>query len=404
MKNLIKFLIPLFFSITSYAQLPVRLTPSSVDSLAAMVGESALLKEGGNTYSNRKDPVDRYVAENDGGHFTIELSHTGSGNSTGLYDFGAKYPANAGVTIPPGRTMFIEGLSIASNQDCKFMFQWGGMPALAGLGAVSSGEYIRPLIGKFIPCNITINEIYTKFNPAFFCSVREQYSAAPTTDPIKITLTFTYRMVDEDRNIDADYTILVIGTSISNGGTVTLPENLYVYKFANWLKDTKGYNVRVINRSVSSSYSTQHENRRKLPYGRYNTFGKKPDIVIYEQGANDIGNSVPTATFAANVTAMANHVKNMWPNAYFLCLSTPGYSLSLPGSHTTLQAYRAANAAAIAAFNRPKTRWVSESYAWDEVTQGATNTTDSVHPNDAGHGLIATGLINHWINNNLSLP
>ena len=342
-------------------------------------------------------------------HSSIEVATTGispAQGANGSFDFG-------GVTFladpPAGKCRYIKHIVISPDKPCHIQWQGGGASSNYGIGAINSGDYFRQRLQAYEKYIIPYDDYEIKYPSGVFLRILESYSANPATDIVKITIATHAKFGNSDRNDMAEVPMLVIGTSIGNGGNVTsgayYQSNSYPYIIANWLRDNRGLDVWVDNMSQGGSYSSQHESLRKIPYSRYSGLPRIPKIVLYEHGANDVGNGISQAVYTANVIAMCKHKQKFWPDAIMLVFSCLPYSIGLPGSHTTLQSYRTATKAAVLALNDSKCIFVDDTYAWDETnsTQSTANTADGVHPNNTGHNLVAQGVINTWIAKNIIL-
>jgi len=172
------------------------------------------------------------------------------------------------------------------------------------------------------------------------------------------------------------------GTSITAGSTPTSYIQHFTYKTRNWLRDVKGISTRVFNRGVGGASSIAQELLRATN-NRYETL-QKPRMAVYEEGINDSAQGVPTATTIANMQAYVAHVRRKSATCpIFIWAPLPTGNV---GYEALNQALHLVYGPAVAALGDSKVYYVSTlRTAWNPVTQDATYTTDTIHPNDAGN-------------------
>jgi lysophospholipase L1-like esterase len=196
-----------------------------------------------------------------------------------------------------------------------------------------------------------------------------------------------------DTDYNAPYIMPVCGTSISFGTGSSTSEGMYTWLFRNWLRETKNYRIRRINRAISGSTSTHHESLRVLE-GRYD-FDKTKGVFIYEHGVNDVSQGLSTAISKANLLAMIRHKQRLYPDMTMLVLAPFPVSTA---QEANLAILSPALDTTVADVNDPKVIYVSTTRTcFDPVT----DTTDGIHPTETGNAKIATAIINFCNSNNI---
>lgn len=280
------------------------------------------------------------------------------------------------------RAFYIDSLVISSNKSLV-------MQALLGNNATQSNLQMIPriIVSPGIPVNVPVRQVFRPHQTTApnntnlgNVSIRKVLDATPTG--AYVYLTAMGFMIYDDLNFAADKTLLVIGDSILNGTAGITNKS----KSMEWL--TRGYfqaqgkNVRVINKSVSGSTTSDHEARRAA--GVYDF--PQVDYLHYQVGTNDAG-AISAATAQANAAAMIAYKQQRYPNAKMVVWgSTPRENNT---SETALALIRTAQAAAVTAAADPKVLYCSLATAFDRTVTSNFASTDTpgdrVHPSDAGH-------------------
>lgn len=280
------------------------------------------------------------------------------------------------------RAFYIDSLMISSNKSLV-------VQALLGNHATQPNLQLIPriIVGPGVPVSVPVRHVFrphqtTASNTTNLgnVSIRKVLDATPTGAYVYVTaMGFS---IYDDLNFGADKVMLVIGDSILNG-TAGITQKT---KSMEWL--TRGYfqaqgrDVRVINKSISGSTSSDHEARRAA--GVYDF--AQVDYLHYQLGTNDAG-SISATTARTNLEAMIAWKQQRYPRATMVVWgSTPREDNT---KETALAAIRTAQEAAVTAAADSKVKFCSLAAAFDRTvsTNYATSDTagDRVHPSDAGH-------------------
>lgn len=278
------------------------------------------------------------------------------------------------------KAFWIESVTISSNRQVDIQFSIGGTFA-------NQQQITRLILYPGVPAIIPIRSLVRPTLAAAGVTaigefrIRTVLDATPTGAYV-IGSAAGYAIYD-DFNTKADKVMLVIADSILNGtaGITGKPKSM------EWL--TRGYfrdqgaNLRVINKSVSGSTTSDHERFRA--HGLYDF--PQVDYLHYQLGTNDAGAGASAATVQANVAAMIAHKQKLYPDATMIVWGpTPRENTT---TETTLISLRTGMQAAVTAAADPKVKYASLAAAFDRTLSSnyASSDTagDRIHPNDAGH-------------------
>ncbi|MGB7237159.1 MAG: SGNH/GDSL hydrolase family protein [Rhodococcus sp. (in: high G+C Gram-positive bacteria)] len=301
-----------------------------------------------------------------------------------------------GSFVLPGlsRAVWVENLMISSNRQIDVQFKLGG-------GVSGSVQAVhRCVVGPSNPVNIPIRQ---KVSPSIAASgntignlqIRNVLDSTATGAYVIGNLSGT--SVYDDFDYAADKVMLIAGDSILNGTSgITDKTKSMEWMTRNYFR-ANGKRVRVINKSISGTTSAVHERMRA--HGGYDF--PQVDYLHYQLGVNDAGQALTTESFTANVAAMIDHKKRLYPKAQMVVWGpTP---LQNNTKEAALVAMRSAAQDAVTEASDTRVRYASLATAFDrtnEANYAAEDTSgDKTHPVDSGHaaafGLIETAL-NGW--------
>jgi len=280
---------------------------------------------------------------------------------------------------------FVDTLTLSSNEDIMVLVTTSA-PSIAAAGI--TGMNYRVMLKAGVPLPISINRFIYELNTI---SILTQ---TVTTSGFSFTSSLGGVRVCNDFAFDADKTMLVIGDSISNGTGPSYGVDSYTFIVRDWLY-SQGKSTRCILKGSGSYTSANITALRKTGQ----LMPTAPDLVLYNIGINDAS----LAAFQAEFPSILAHKQKYWPNAKMICLGmTPKQGANEAAVSVPIRSYMATT---IAALNDPKIYYCSLANAFSPVgdtyymtTDNTTNTT-RIHPNDAGHLLMA-GVITQFIDGN----
>lgn len=218
-----------------------------------------------------------------------------------------------------------------------------------------------------------------------------------------------------DQNRTAKKAIYILGdsntqaTAILAGGTTAIAsstltcEDIWDYKVKAWYV-SRGFDVRIIDKSIASLGSVQYETYRQQ--GRLD-LREAPYLIIYDHGTND-GNA---ATLASNVTTFCKWARAKWPANP--ATGYPGVKIEVNGqipmqaSAAEAQAAlnRTAVQAAVTALNDPYVIYVNCGLAFsgsDQTQYSGTETAGlGIHMSATGQTSKANYIISQLNTNSL---
>ena len=228
---------------------------------------------------------------------------------------GTVKPDSNGIVIDATAFFFSARAAIANTLYIKSADGWTSSPVLATI--IKGSQTMKVQVG---PTGWSKNFSNTWVGPKEIFSGVVNGLIAPTGKAGNKIIGFgsadIYSLA-ADQNRDANKTIYILGDSNSQGsailagGTNTIAASsltyldLWQYKVRDWYK-SRGYNVRIIDKSIASLGSVQYETYRQQ--GRLD-LRAPPDLIIYDHGTND-GNAT---TLAANVTTFCRWARAKWP-------------------------------------------------------------------------------------------
>lgn len=215
---------------------------------------------------------------------------------------------------------------------------------------------------------------------------------------VDLTITSTGYIVDSDVDYSAQ-PLMVCGTSISDGTGITSINESYLFLVKKYFKDEGDVRLRIVNKAIGGTTSTQHEFLRTTE-NRYD-FTEKPRLFIYEHGINDVRQGVSTATTLSNIGKMITQIRRNAPRCHIFVLAPiPNANVTDEASLVTLRAAIASFISGLPTDDLPYVHYISGTgTAWNPVTESATYTTDGTHPNPAGNIKLSEPIINFIIAN-----
>lgn len=309
-----------------------------------------------------------------------------SSNASGVKAEGASLTSHF---IAAGHAWFVDTLTLSSNEDISVLVTISA-PSIAATGI--TGMNYRVMLKAGVPLPILINRFIYELNTiSVVCQT-------VTTSGFSFISSLGGVRVCNDFAFDADKIMLVIGDSISNGTGPSYGVDSYTFIVRDWLY-SQGKSTRCILKGSGSYTSANITALRKT--GQLMT--TTPDLILYNIGINDAS----LAAFQAEFPSILAHKQKFWPKAKMICLGmSPRQGASEASISVPIRSYMAST---VAALNDPKVFYCSLETAFSSVgdtyymtTDGTTNTT-RIHPNDAGHALIASVITQFITDNNISI-
>ncbi|MBQ6646760.1 MAG: hypothetical protein IJM56_08790 [Clostridia bacterium] len=192
-------------------------------------------------------------------------------------------------------------------------------------------------------------------------------------------------------------TVAYFGGSISEGAGASAYENCWAAKTTRWLKERyPNCRIREVQASIGGTDSTLGVYRCDR-----DVCGENPDLVLFEFAVNDSGLDYTTALRNAEGCFRKIWQKN--PVADIVTVYTTTKALSDRMAAGGVWHAKLAHAAVSEHYGAPqidlgealRCRVLTEAAPRDEAGGWLKYTTDSVHPNDAGHALCADVLRAH---------
>ena len=193
--------------------------------------------------------------------------------------------------------------------------------------------------------------------------------------------------------------ILAFGDSITLGGDASTKERAWINRLCQWLEECQGAPVHLINRAVGGSVispqSSAYAPSRK-PSGRERVDEAildwpDPDLILVGYGFNDARGGAPVEEFLANLRSLLDAIRTR-SSAPILLLgpypTSDRFGYGAEWSH--------ASESVLEGFHQGITDLAAErGYLRTDVLTPMSEgegllAADGVHPNDAGHLLIAT--------------
>lgn len=291
--------------------------------------------------------------------------------------------------INAGHAWFVDTLTLSSNEDITVLVTTSA-PSIAATGV--TGMNYRVMLKAGVPLPISINRFIYELNTI---SILTQ---TVTTAGFAFISSLGGVRVCNDFAFDADKTMLVIGDSISNGTGPSYGSDQYTFIVRDWLY-SQGKSTRCMLKGSGSYTSANITALRKTGQ----LMPTAPDLVLYNIGINDAS----LAAFQAEFPSILAHKQKYWHNAKMICLGmTPRQGALEASVSVPIRSYMAST---ISALNDSKIYYCSLANAFSSVgdtyymtTDGTTNTS-RIHPNDAGHALIASVITQFITDNNISI-
>ncbi|MBE6369209.1 MAG: SGNH/GDSL hydrolase family protein [Lentisphaerae bacterium] len=186
--------------------------------------------------------------------------------------------------------------------------------------------------------------------------------------------------------------ILFVGDSISVGVGASSPQKRYSSVAVKMLNQAAGKTVyQEINTSVSGSTMVDHPwpraNASGYPYRLENIKAIKPDIVVIQHGVNDNGGCNSLAEYVWAYRNFVRQVKTILPECRIVCM-TPG---PLKRDDEAYDEWINQANAAIQEIAALENTIVAQSHM--ALHNRMELFPDGVHPNDAGHQIMAEALV-----------
>jgi len=340
-------------------------------------------------YSTTKE---RFQAEGDPYSVSSAYINIGS-NALGAYpianlDVGPVATTNGfGKTFD--RAFFVESITFQCSHSVYFRLQ--NNTGLSISGYTSQALPKRSLMdinfvtqANYVECTVPIGQFIRQFDFDFLLITKGVMGAIGTTSGVNVVFRLNGYLVTDDLNFSADKTILIIGDSKFNGTGPTGKLKNFQWSMLRYFRDNLGVNCRYVNRSISGSCSTDHEQLRQM--GRYDELAYV-NLIYYGVGANDAGYSVPINTTNANLDALIAWKKKFWSNAVLVLEGPPPLQLDIV--ETKAAAIRASMFSKVEAAADPKIKYFNAGTAFDRTVNSYYASSDpigqGVHLSDTGH-------------------
>lgn len=282
--------------------------------------------------------------------------------------------------VSPGRASFIVEATVFSTTPINGRMQIGGK----SFGSLGTG--IKP--DASFACG-------PNYNDRMLMMQFIRYSEGPAGTPyisnwLDPAVSGTHRagggwtgfVLADSINFDAKKVIAIFGDSLFNGTGPTSVDTCIPWLINKFYRD-KGIDSRYILKAYSGSTTVGHEIMRAG--GSYDF--EKLDLLVYQLGTNDGGQSIATNISMGNVSNFIAWKQARYPKATLLILGPP--PLQVQASEDLVANLRNAEATAIAALGDPKVKFLSLGTAFDRSnasnyvsSDGAAGTR--IHPGDAG--------------------
>lgn len=307
------------------------------------------------------------------------------------------------VTCPVNRAFWVETIEFSSashNVSVQVQFDAataGGNPGLVRAHIPKNGTVVVPVRQLVRQASMLAGG---NAGSVAIRAVRNDDGTASTADISAMSLVVNVhgRLIYDDIDVDAGKLIFGIGDSIFNGVGATTKNACWMWGVKKFYEG-KGIRSRVSLKSKSGSTSGDHKNW--LDLGLYDS-APKPDLFVYELMANDAAQSIPTATYLANMQKAVNWARARWPAAKILVVGCHG--LENDPFEANAVAMRAAADGWVSGLGDAQVKYVSLATAFDRKVAANFASTDTagqrVHPSDAGRAAIIS-LLTSWLNNNM---
>lgn len=268
-------------------------------------------------------------------------------------------------------------------------------PAIAQLNVPAdsqarfAGMSPQVLLGASSPKSVTLKQ---PIRPVQFASgavsiaVRNNLQAGAVN--YKGTVTLVGRVITDDFNLTAPYTLLYTGNSTAAGTGPSATEKAQAFLIRDYLRE-QGYDCRLVLKAVGGSTSVDHDTWRKQ--GWHSTVVQRPNLGILDIDINDAGNGITPAVNLEKAQAFWTDWKSRYPGVPLIVIGcTP---LENDTSESNAAAMRTAKADWIDAANDPLLKFVDMTGAWDrKVTSnylGSDTAGSRVHYVDTPHAIFA---------------
>lgn len=286
-----------------------------------------------------------------------------------------KYMTGGALAAPIGRMVYADHAVVSLSAPGLITF------AIAG---DANGRFSGFQVKAVMPAGITTIPIRqfiraSEYGTAMSVFGNSTLTGADVTYAVAASL--YGRLVTDDLNFGAAYPILVAGDSISAGTGPSKTAAMYHFMVRDWLI-AQGYDCRVILRAEAGTTSVEHETWRAA--GWHRPVGRA-GMGLYCLGTNDANQSVDVNTSIANLTAYWTWFHSLYPAAPLIVVSPP--PLANAAAEGRAASLRTAMSNYVASVASGLLQYVDTGSLW--AGSDASKAPDGVHPNDAGHALIA---------------
>lgn len=275
----------------------------------------------------------------------------------------------------PGTAWYLDSYSVSANMAAGLVTQFvnssitpplSATPTVPPYDQVEFGQYggcVSKEVGRLLVGQTGIN----------FSTKR-----VITDATFQATYSVSGVRVSADFNKPAERIILKLGDSISEGAGITLAEQEYDFQIRDSLQKYTRRGWRIINKAKGSYTSSNLEGLR----AQQNLYFPRVDVILYAVGTND-----PSATtYDSNLAAMLRSLTFQYPRAVII-VCTP--TVRQAPQETINAAIRAAAIARVTALNNPRVVVSNWGALWTQAQMSTYMNADNVHPNPAGHAVMA---------------
>lgn len=306
----------------------------------------------------------------------------------------------AGSSQPPliGKIPYIDTATVVADGAGVMQLGIGGDPIQR-----FPGFAYQFITAPNIPVTIPVKQLIRPYmfqNGILSVSCRNNLTAGSVT--YKCSVSANCRVITDDTNFSADHVIMCASDSTWNGTGPTATWFMAPFLLRDFLR-SRGFNCRVVLKTVSGSTSNDHEIWRKA--GWHAELLQRPSMGIYNLGLNDAGNGVARATHLANVQAFWTWWSARFPNAPLIILGpTP---TELDSTEALSANYRSDVSAWVTSVASPRLKYADPTALWDRKVAsnyaGSDTPGSRVHYSDGPHALVA-GLLQSVITANNLWP
>ena len=286
------------------------------------------------------------------------------------------------------RIILTRPIYLTASDDCTIYYSADQDP---------TGTFAGVLQSVFLPARtaVPVGGSYTVYTGQHSLGLYADSARAAAGKSVTIGVSLSGIIINNDLNFNAKKKIAWFGDSITQytWNAIGL-QNCFPYAVRDWLalNSPQKNTCRMINKGISGKTGVNFSTMLTDDIWTVDD----PDIVFWQHGTNDAGQSVGTTAFVAAINNFIAYKKVHWPNAWLVFLgSTPRQDNT---AETLLATYRSAEATAVAAAADSKIIYISLANAFNRTLPfaqvWATSDTagNGIHPGTlyAHQGIVST--------------